>query len=75
MRDQHEESVAKILQEFDELREASQAEMEATRNRYEAERQLHEAMMPPPPQVYPAWRNAPPAGYGPYGPAPRYPRY
>jgi hypothetical protein len=74
MREQRAESVAKILKEFDDLREAAEAEMEATRNRYEAERELREAMMPPPP-VYPAWRNVPPAGYAPYGPASQYPRY
>jgi hypothetical protein len=58
--------VAKILKEFDDLREAARAEMEAMRNRMEAERELREAMTPPPPRPYP------PSGYGPYAPAPRY---
>jgi hypothetical protein len=80
MRDLHAESVSKILKEFDELRDASQAEMEAMRNRVQAERELQEAMVPPPPP--PAWygrgyspyRGYPPAQQGYYSPAPYYPR-
>jgi hypothetical protein len=64
--DAHTESVTKILKEFDDLRDAAQAEREAMQNRMQAERELHEAMMPPPPRM---WRNPNP-GYGPYGPAP-----
>jgi hypothetical protein len=60
----HKESVTKILKEFDELRDAAQAEAQAMRNRMQAERELHEAMMPPPPRM---WRNPNP-GYAPYGP-------
>jgi hypothetical protein len=59
----HAESVTKILKEFDELRDAAQAEMEAMQNRIQAERELREAMMPPPPPIM--WR-AP--AYAPYGP-------
>ncbi|MCG8487938.1 MAG: hypothetical protein MI756_10765 [Chromatiales bacterium] len=66
VQDMHAESVTKILKEFDELRDAAQAEMEAMQNRMQAERELHEAMMPPPPRM---WRNPNP-GYGPYGPGP-----
>jgi hypothetical protein len=76
LRDQHEESVARILKEFDELREAARAEMEAMRNLIQAERELRDTMAPQPPSAYPpAWRT-PGAGYGPYTPAPQYyPRY
>jgi hypothetical protein len=75
-RELHDESVAKILKEFDDLREAAQAEMDAMRNRVQAERDLREAMMPPlpPPPSYPYWRR-PTTGYGPYGLAPQYPLY
>jgi flagellar biosynthesis/type III secretory pathway M-ring protein FliF/YscJ len=72
MREQHAESVSKILKEFDELREAAQAEMEATRNRVQAERELMDAMAPPPPS-YPRTWGAP--GYYPYGNAPQYSPY
>jgi hypothetical protein len=76
LRDVHDESVARILKEFDELREAARVEMDAMRNLIQAERELRDAMAPRPPSAYPpAWR-APEAGYGPYAPAPRYyPRY
>ncbi|MES9979125.1 MAG: hypothetical protein ABW107_10275, partial [Candidatus Thiodiazotropha sp. 6PLUC5] len=64
VQDLHKESVTKILKEFDELRDAAQAEMEAKKNRMQAERELHEAMMPSPR----VWRNP---GYNmPYGPTP-----
>jgi hypothetical protein len=63
----HAESVTKILKEFDDLRDAAQAEMEAMQNRIQAERALREAMTPPPP---PLWR-AP--AYAPYGYGPGYP--
>ncbi|MES9918202.1 MAG: hypothetical protein ABW160_20055, partial [Candidatus Thiodiazotropha sp. 4PDIV1] len=64
VQDLHSESVTKILKEFDELRDAAQAEMEAKKNRMQAERELHEAMMPTPRM----WRNP---GYNtPYGSAP-----
>ncbi|PVV07467.1 MAG: hypothetical protein B6D77_13735 [gamma proteobacterium symbiont of Ctena orbiculata] len=59
IRDLHAESVSKILKEFDELRDATRAEMEAMRNRIQAERELQEAMAPPP-----AWSRR---GYTPYG--------
>ncbi|MET0026274.1 MAG: hypothetical protein ABW101_01450 [Candidatus Thiodiazotropha sp.] len=63
-REAHEESVSKILKEFDDLRDAAQAEMEATKNRVQAERDLQDAMAPPPP---PAWYGRP--GYNtPYAP-------
>ncbi|MCU7916213.1 MAG: hypothetical protein KZQ65_10055 [Candidatus Thiodiazotropha sp. (ex Gloverina cf. vestifex)] len=72
--DPHAESVAKILKEFDELREAADAEMEAMRNLIQAERELRDAMMvPPPPQSYPRTRVAP--GYNPYRNAPQYSPY
>ncbi len=75
VRDIHDESVAKILQEFDDLREAARAEMEAMRNLIQAERELREAIMAPrQPPGYPQ-RRAPGSAYGPYGPAPQYPRY
>jgi hypothetical protein len=61
-RDQHAESVSKILKEFDDLRNAARAEMEAMRNLRDAERDLQDAMVPPPPR--PAW---PGPGYAPYG--------
>jgi hypothetical protein len=64
VQDLHKESVTKILKEFDELRDAAQAEAQAMQNRMQAERELHEAMMPPPPRM---WRNPNP-GYAPYGP-------
>ena len=61
------ESVSKILQEFDDLRNAARAEMEAMRNLIQAERDLREAMSPPPPAYPPpAWYG----GYSPYAPAP-----
>ncbi|MEW8560968.1 MAG: hypothetical protein AB2541_02650 [Candidatus Thiodiazotropha sp.] len=62
IRDLHAESVSKILKEFDELRDAARAEMEAMRNLMQAERELQEAMASPPPR--PAW---PGRGYTPYG--------
>ncbi|MET0068583.1 MAG: hypothetical protein ABW096_00985 [Candidatus Thiodiazotropha sp.] len=62
IRDLHAESVSKILKEFDELRDAARAEMEAMRNLMQAERELQEAMASPPPR--PAW---PGRGYAPYG--------
>ncbi|MES9987408.1 MAG: hypothetical protein ABW077_05790 [Candidatus Thiodiazotropha endolucinida] len=61
IRDLHAESVSKILKEFDDLRDATMAEMEAMRNRIQAERELQEAMVPPP---RPAWTGR---GYSPYG--------
>ncbi len=72
VRDLHDESVAKILKEFDDLREAARAEMEAMHNLMQAERELRDAMVPPPPPAYPPARRAPGAGYGPYGPPPQY---
>jgi hypothetical protein len=74
--DQHDESVAKILKEFDELREAARAEMDAIHNRIQAERELRDAIVAPPPAAYPpAWRS-PNAGYGPYPAPSQYrPRY
>lgn len=62
VKDMHKESVTKILKEFDDLRDAAQAEMEAKQNRMQAERALHDAMMPPAPR---RWNNP---GYAPYGP-------
>jgi frataxin-like iron-binding protein CyaY len=74
-RAQRDESVAKILQEFDDLREAARAEMEAMRNLIQAERELREAIMAPrQPPAHPGWR-APGATQDPYAPAPQYPRY
>jgi hypothetical protein len=74
LRAMHEESVAKILKEFDDLREAARAETEAMRNLMQAERELRDAMTPPPP-MHPGWQ-APGAGYGPYGSTPQhYPPY
>ncbi len=71
-RDLHDESVARILKEFDDLREASRAEMEAMRNLMQQRRELENAMTPP--RYPPAW-NPPAAGYyNPYAP-PAYPRY
>jgi len=71
MRDQHAESVSKILKEFDDLREAAQAEMDAMRNLMQAERELHDAMAAPPPAAYPpAWRG--PAYSSPYATGPQY---
>jgi uncharacterized protein YerC len=55
----HAESVSKILKEFDDLRNATMAEIEAMRNRIQAERELREAMSP-----RPAWSRQ---GYSPYG--------
>jgi hypothetical protein len=75
MREQHAESVSKILKEFDELREAAQAEMEATRNRVQAERELMDAMAPPPPSYPQQGWGAPAPGYYPYGNAPQYSPY
>ena len=72
VRDLHEESVARILQEFDDLREAARAEMEAMHKLMQAERELRDAMAPPPPPAYPPARRAPGAGYWPYGPPPQY---
>lgn len=73
--DPHDESVAEILQEFDDLREAAQAEMEAMRNLIQAERDLHEAMRrSPPPPNHPGWRP-PESNFGPYAPAPQYQNY
>jgi hypothetical protein len=80
MRELHAESVSKILKEFDDLRDASQAEMEAMRNRAQAERELQEAMTPPPPPAWygrgysPPYRGYPPAQQGYYPPSPYYPR-
>ncbi|MCU7906323.1 MAG: hypothetical protein KZQ76_10875 [Candidatus Thiodiazotropha sp. (ex Epidulcina cf. delphinae)] len=75
-RELHAESVSKILKEFDDLRDAAKAEMEAMRNLMQAERELQEAMASPPPPVYQhRWRGPayhphsayPPAGgYSPY---------
>jgi hypothetical protein len=59
IRDMHAESVSKILKEFDDLRNATRAEIEAMRNRIQAERELREAMAPAP-----AWSRQ---GYSPYG--------
>ncbi|MEJ2427200.1 MAG: hypothetical protein P8101_22775 [Candidatus Thiodiazotropha sp.] len=64
-REAHDESVTKILKEFDDLREAAQVEMEATKNRVQAERDLQDAMAPPPP---PVWYGHPGPGYAPYAP-------
>jgi len=70
MRDQHAESVSKILKEFDDLREAAQAEMDAMRNLMQAERELRDAMTAPPPAAYPpAWRGP---AYSPYATGPQY---
>jgi hypothetical protein len=71
LRDMHAESVSKILKEFDDLRNATRAEMEAMRNRIQAERELREAMAPPPPWTgrgYTPYGGYPPAqqGYSPY---------
>jgi hypothetical protein len=71
LRDMHAESVSKILKEFDDLRNATRAEMEAMRNRIQAERELREAMAPPPPWTgrgYAPYGGYPPAqqGYSPY---------
>jgi hypothetical protein len=71
-RDLHDESVARILKEFDDLRDAARAEMEAMRNLMQAERELRDAMAPLPPPAYPPAWSAPGAGYGPYAPAPQY---
>jgi hypothetical protein len=61
-RDLHAKSVSNILKEFDELRDAAQAEREAMQKRVQAERELREAMMPRrPPRM---WQNP---GYAPYG--------
>ncbi|MEJ2405446.1 MAG: hypothetical protein P8171_14320 [Candidatus Thiodiazotropha sp.] len=57
--------MTKILKEFDDLREAAQVEMEATKNRVQAERDLQDAMAPPPP---PVWYGRPGPGYAPYAP-------
>ncbi|MEJ2694297.1 MAG: hypothetical protein P8166_14965 [Candidatus Thiodiazotropha sp.] len=71
LRAMHEESVAKILKEFDDLREAARAETEAMRNLMQAERDLRDAMTPPPPMHPPGWQ-APGTGYGPHGSAPQH---
>ncbi|MEL0587628.1 MAG: hypothetical protein AAES65_22590 [Candidatus Thiodiazotropha sp. (ex. Lucinoma kazani)] len=71
IRDLHAESVSKILKEFDDLRDAAKAEMEAMRNLMQAERELQEAMAAPPVPVNPpAWRGRGPA-YSPYGAYPQ----
>lgn len=72
LRAMHEESVAKILKEFDDLREAARAETEAMRNLMQAERELRDAMTPPPP-IHPGWR-APGSAFGP-APQQHYPPY
>jgi hypothetical protein len=72
LRDMHAESVSKILKEFDDLRNATRAEIEAMRNRIQAERELREAMAPPRVwgrQGYSPYGGYPPAqqqGYSPY---------
>ncbi|MCU7931145.1 MAG: hypothetical protein KZQ90_10120 [Candidatus Thiodiazotropha sp. (ex Codakia rugifera)] len=70
IRDLHAESVSKILKEFDDLRDAAKAEMEAMRNLMQAERELQEAMASPPPVNPPAWRGRGPT-YSPYGTYPQ----
>ncbi|MCU7892994.1 MAG: hypothetical protein KZQ78_15855 [Candidatus Thiodiazotropha sp. (ex Ustalcina ferruginea)] len=71
IRDLHAESVSKILKEFDDLRDAAKAEMEAMRNLMQAERELQEAIAAPPAPVNsPAWRGRGPA-YSPYGAYPQ----
>jgi hypothetical protein len=68
--------VARILKEFDELREAARAEMDAMRKLIQAERELRDAMTPPLPQAYPPARGMPEGGYGPYvAPRQYYPGY
>ncbi|MBL3588947.1 MAG: hypothetical protein JMN24_04015, partial [gamma proteobacterium endosymbiont of Lamellibrachia anaximandri] len=57
------ESVTRILKEFDDLRQAAEAEMNAMRNLIQAERELRDAMAPPPAQYRPGWGQ----GYYPYG--------
>ncbi|RLJ17753.1 hypothetical protein DJ031_12870 [bacterium endosymbiont of Escarpia laminata] len=57
------ESVTRILKEFDDLRQAAEAEMKAMRNLIQAERELRDAMAPPPAQYHPGWGQ----GYYPYG--------
>jgi hypothetical protein len=73
MRDVHDESVSKVLKEFDDLRNAARAEMEAKRRLMQAERELRDAMAPPRRPVYPpSWRGP---AYNPYDPTQQYPRY
>lgn len=76
MRELHAESVSKILKEFDDLRDAAKAEMEAMRNLMQAERELQEAMVPPRPPVYQRpWRGPAYHPYGAYPPARGYSPY
>lgn len=64
--DRQAESVAEILQEFDDLRKAARTEMEAMRDLIQAQRDLREAMPPPPAYPPPEWRD----GSSPYAPPP-----
>jgi hypothetical protein len=75
MRDMHAESVSKILKEFDDLRNATRAEIEAMRNRIQAERELREAMSSPPPwsgRGYTPYSGYPPPPQQGYSPYPNY---
>jgi hypothetical protein len=69
-RQQREESVSKILKEFDHLRQAADAEMQAMRELMDRERAQREFTLPRRP-AYPGWEDPGyrphQPGYSPYG--------
>jgi hypothetical protein len=65
------ESVAKIMEEFDDLRNAADTEIKAMRDLMQAEKDLRDAMKPAQRPVYPR----PYPGYYPYYQYPAYPTF